>query len=58
LHLAVLDENVAALVDREAGGELVPVFRNERPNTGVAPLFLIGGRQEDYVAVQVRVGPL
>ena len=54
------DENstVAALVDRKAGGELVPVFRNKHPNAGVAALFFIGGRQEDHVAVQVRVGPL
>ena len=58
LDFAILHEDVAAFVDGKSRRKLVPVFRDERADAGVAASLFIGRRQEDYVAVQMCIGPL
>src|SRR5205814_10641219 len=56
LDFAILHEDVAAFVDGKSRRKLVPVFRDERADAGVAASLFIGRRQEDYVAVQMCIG--
>ena len=58
LHFAVLQQNLAAFIQREPGRKLVPVFRDQNLDARVPKLFFIRCRQEDYVAIQPRVRAL
>src|SRR5271169_3829900 len=55
---AVFKDDAAAFVEGEAGGELVPILGNEDADAGFSALLFVGGREEDYVAVNARVGAL
>ena len=58
LHLAILYRNFAAFIQRITGGKFIPVLRNQYLDAGLPALFLIAGRQENHVAIQMQVGAL
>ena len=55
LHFAVIEDDVAAFIQREARGDLVPIFGDQDFDAGVTTLLFVVGGQKDHVAVQPRI---
>ena len=58
LHFAILDDHVAAFVDRKACGEFVPVLGDQRLDAGLAAMLFVRRGEKNHVAVQMRVRSL
>ncbi len=56
LDLAVLPEDdLAALVDGETGGDFVPILSDDHFHAGIAELLFVGSAEKNDVAIQVNV---